>query len=120
VLREEGRIVCLSSQSGIAGNFRQSNYATTKAALIGYVAARAPQLAQRGITINAVAPGFIETRMTEAIPFMSREAGRRLTSLRQGGLPRDVAEAICFLASPGAYGVTGETLRVCGQSWLGA
>ncbi len=120
MLRDEGRVVCLSSQSGIAGNFGQSNYATSKAALIGYVAARAPQLAARGITINAVAPGFIETRMTEAIPFMSRELGRRLSSLRQGGLPRDVAEAICFLASPGAYGITGETLRVCGQSWLGA
>jgi len=120
VLRDEGRVVCLSSQSGIAGNFGQSNYATSKAALIGYVAARAPQLAPRGITINAVAPGFIETRMTEAIPFMSRELGRRLSSLRQGGLPRDVAEAICFLVSPGACGVTGETLRVCGQSWLGA
>jgi 3-oxoacyl-[acyl-carrier protein] reductase len=119
-LRDEGRIVCLSSQSGIAGNFGQSNYATSKAALIGYVAARAPALAPRGITINAIAPGFIETRMTEAIPFMSRELGRRLSSLRQGGLPRDVAEAICFLVSPGACGITGETLRVCGQSWLGA
>jgi 3-oxoacyl-[acyl-carrier protein] reductase len=119
-LRDEGRVVCLSSQSGIAGNFGQSNYATSKAALIGYVAARAPQLAPRGITINAVAPGFIETRMTEAIPFMSRELGRRLSSLRQGGLPRDVAEAVCFLVSPGACGITGETLRVCGQSWLGA
>jgi 3-oxoacyl-[acyl-carrier protein] reductase len=119
-VRDDGRIVCLSSLSGIAGNYGQANYATTKAALIGWVAALAPQLAARGICINAVAPGFIETRMTEAIPFGIREMGRRLCSLRQGGLPSDVAEAITFLSSPGACGVTGQTLRVCGQGWLGA
>jgi 3-oxoacyl-[acyl-carrier protein] reductase len=119
-MRDDGRIVCLSSLSGIAGNYGQANYATTKAALIGWVAARAPRLAARGICINAIAPGFIETRMTEAIPFAIREMARRLCSLRQGGLPRDVAEAISFLASPGACGVTGQTLRVCGQGWLGA
>lgn len=120
VLRDHGRIVCLSSISGIAGNFGQTNYAATKAALIGYVAALAPQLAPRGIGINAVAPGFIETPMTDAMPFATREAGRRLNSLKQGGRPRDVAELITFLCTPGAYGISGETIRVCGQGLIGA
>ncbi len=120
LLRDEGREICLSSISGIAGNYGQSNYALTKAALIGYVAARAPLLAERGITINAVAPGFIETPMTQKIPVLMREAGRRLNSLSQGGLPEDVAEAVGFFLSPAAYGLTGQTLRVCGQALIGA
>ncbi|MBK6907854.1 MAG: 3-oxoacyl-ACP reductase [Rhodocyclaceae bacterium] len=120
LIRDEGREICLSSISGVAGNYGQSNYAATKAALIGYVAARAPQLAARGITVNAIAPGFIETPMTAKIPMMMREVGRRLNSLSQGGQPEDVAEAICFLACPDAVGVTGQTLRVCGQSVVGA
>jgi 3-oxoacyl-[acyl-carrier protein] reductase len=120
LLRDGGRVVCLSSIAGIAGNYGQTNYALSKAALIGYTAARAPVLAERGITINAVAPGFIETPMTRKMPLLTREVARRLNSLAQGGLPEDVAEAVCFLASPDAYGVTGQTLRVCGQSLLGA
>ena len=114
------REVCLSSISGIAGNAGQTNYSATKAALIGYVGARAATLDQRGGTINAVAPGFIETAMTRRMPLMVREAGRRLNSLKQGGTPADVAEAIAFLASPGAHPLTGQVLRVCGQSLLGA
>lgn len=120
VLREGGRIVCLSSISGIAGNFGQTNYATTKAALIGYVAAQAPRLAPLGIGINAVAPGFIETPMTAEMPFVPREIGRRLNALKQSGLPRDAAELITFLSSPGASGITGNTIRVCGQGLIGA
>ena len=120
LLRDEGREVCLSSISGVAGNYGQSNYALTKAALIGYVAARAQRLAARGITVNAVAPGFIETPMTQKIPVVTRELGRRLNSLAQGGQPEDVAEAVCFLTSPDALGVTGQTLRVCGQALIGA
>ena len=120
VLREGGRMVCLSSVMGIAGNFGQTNYATTKAGLIGYVQALAPSLAGRGITVNAVAPGFIETRMTASIPLITRQVGRRLSNLDQGGLPEDVAEAIAFLASPGAVGVTGQVLRICGGSLIGA
>lgn len=119
-IRSAGRLVCLSSISGVAGNFGQSNYATTKAALIGYVTALAPIVAKQGITVNAVAPGFIETPMTQKIPFMQREMGRRTNSLAQGGQPRDVAELICFLASPGAAGITGNTIRVCGQALIGA
>jgi len=120
VMRDGGRIVCLSSVSGVAGNFGQTNYAASKAALIGYVAAQAPRLAARGICINAVAPGFIETAMTDAMPFMTREVGRRLNSLKQGGQPRDVAELITFLATPGACGISGDTIRVCGQGFIGA
>lgn len=120
ILQDNGRIVCLSSISGIAGNFGQSNYALSKAALIGYVEQLAGQLNARGITINAVAPGFIETPMTAQIPFMTREFGRRLNSLKQGGQPRDVAELICMLSSPGAFGISGNTVRVCGQALLGA
>jgi 3-oxoacyl-[acyl-carrier protein] reductase len=120
VLREGGRIVCLSSISGIAGNFGQTNYATTKAALIGYVAAQAPRLAPLGISINAVAPGFIETPMTAEMPFVPREIGRRLNAVKQSGLPPDAAELITFLSSPGASGITGNTIRVCGQGMIGA
>ena len=119
-LADGGRVVCVSSISGIAGNAGQTNYATSKAGVIGIVQACAPALAPRGITINAVAPGFIETQMTEAMPFALREAGRRLSSLRQGGLPIDVAETVAWLASPGSAAVTGNTVRVCGQSLLGA
>lgn len=120
ILRDDGRIVCLSSISGVAGNVGQSNYAATKAALIGYVAAQAPRLASRGICINAVAPGFIETPMTDAMPFLPREVGKRLNSLKQAGRPRDVAELITFLSTPGASGLSGETIRVCGQGLIGA
>ena len=115
-----GRIVCVSSISGIAGNAGQANYSTSKAGVIGLVESSAPALARRGITINAVAPGFIETQMTAAIPLGLREAGRRLSSLRQGGLPIDVAETIAWLASPGSAGITGSVVRVCGQSLIGA
>lgn len=119
-LRDGGRIICLSSVAGIAGNVGQTNYAAAKAGLIGLVQHLAGELAGRGITVNAVAPGFIETRMTAAIPFMVRETARRLSALGQGGQPEDVAEAITFLATPGAVGITGGVLRVCGGALIGA
>jgi 3-oxoacyl-[acyl-carrier protein] reductase len=119
-LAENGRVVGLSSMAGIAGNRGQTNYAATKAGMIGLTDALAPKLGEKGVTINAVAPGFIETKMTEAIPLATREVGRRLNSLYQGGKPVDVAEAIAYFASPASVAVTGNTIRVCGQAWLGA
>jgi 3-oxoacyl-[acyl-carrier protein] reductase len=117
---EGGRIIGLSSMAGIAGNRGQTNYATTKAGMIGITQALAPSLAEKGITINAVAPGFIETAMTDAIPLATREVGRRLNSLYQGGKPVDVAETIAYFASPASNAVTGNVIRVCGQAMLGA
>ncbi|MED5811390.1 3-oxoacyl-ACP reductase [Mycolicibacterium sp. 050232] len=120
VLGEGGRVVGLSSMAGIAGNRGQTNYAATKAGMIGLTEALAPVLASKNITINAVAPGFIETKMTDAIPLATREVGRRLNSLFQGGKPVDVAELIAYFASPASNAVTGNTIRVCGQAMLGA
>ena len=120
VVRDNGRVVCVSSISGIAGNAGQTNYSTSKAGVIGIVDAFAAELAKRGSTLNAVAPGFIETRMTAAMPIATREAGRRMNSLAQGGLPVDVAETIAWFANPASAGVTGNVVRVCGQSMIGA
>ncbi|MDK3257165.1 3-oxoacyl-ACP reductase [Blastococcus capsensis] len=120
VLEDDARIVCVSSQSGIAGNRGQTNYAASKAGVIGMVRAWAPRFAERGATINAVAPGFIVTEMTARMPVGTREIGSRINSLQQGGLPVDVAETIAWLSQPGSAGVNGQTVRVCGQSMLGA
>ena len=119
-LNKGGRVVSVSSMSGIAGNNGQTNYATSKAGVIGMVDSMAPVFAKAGATINAVAPGFIETQMTQAMPVPVREAGRRMSSLSQGGLPVDVAEAIAWFASPASSGLNGNTVRVCGQNLLGA
>jgi 3-oxoacyl-[acyl-carrier protein] reductase len=120
LIGDGGRIVGVASIAGIAGNRGQTNYATSKAGVIGLVQSCAPDLAGRGITINAVAPGFIETAMTARMPVLLREAGRRMNSMAQGGLPIDVAETIAWYASPGSGTVTGNVVRVCGQSLLGA
>lgn len=119
-LRDDGRIICLSSVAGIAGNVGQTNYSASKAGIVGWVQAQAGALAKRGISVNAIAPGFIETRLTAAIPVMIREVGRRLASLGQGGLPEDVGQAITFLATPASQGITGSVLRVCGGAFIGA
>ncbi|MFJ5956252.1 3-oxoacyl-ACP reductase [Paenarthrobacter sp. NPDC092416] len=118
--KDAPRIVSVASTSGIAGNRGQSNYAASKGGVIGMVRATAPLLAAFDGTINAVAPGFIETEMTARMPLAIREAARRLNSLKQGGQPQDVAEAIAFLASDAAGGISGQTLRVCGQQLVGA
>jgi 3-oxoacyl-[acyl-carrier protein] reductase len=118
-LNDGARVVCISSIGGIGGNAGQTNYASTKAGVIGYVDAMASTFAKRGGAINAVAPGFIETAMTAAMPFGPREVGRRLSSLSQGGQPQDIAEAVTFFASPAANAINGRTLRVCGQNFFG-
>lgn len=120
LLRDGGRIVCTSSVMGLSGNTGQSNYSASKAGIVGYVSALAGSLAERGICANAVAPGFIETRMTARVPVAVREVGRRLSNLSQGGQPEDVAEVVTFLASPGAAGITGSVVRVCGGMYMGA
>jgi 3-oxoacyl-[acyl-carrier protein] reductase len=118
-LTDAPRVVALASTSGIAGNRGQTNYAASKGGIIGWVRATAPLLAPFGGTANAVAPGFIETDMTARMPALTRQIARRLNSLAQGGQPVDVAEAVAFLASPGAGGILGRTLRVCGQNMVG-
>ncbi|HUS24356.1 MAG TPA: 3-oxoacyl-ACP reductase [Candidatus Binatia bacterium] len=118
-LKDGARMVCISSIGGIAGNPGQTNYGATKSGVIGYVRAMAPLMAQRGGAINAVAPGFIETAMTAQMPAVPRIMGRLLSSVMQGGLPVDIAEAVGFLASGYASGVNGQTLRVCGQHLSG-
>ena len=113
-------IIGVSSMAGIAGNRGQTNYATTKAGVVGFVDALAEKVAALGGSINAVAPGFIETDMTAAMPFGPREVGRRLNSLNQGGRPVDVAETVAFFSAPSSVAVNGNTVRVCGQNLLGA
>jgi 3-oxoacyl-[acyl-carrier protein] reductase len=119
VVNAGGRIVGVASIAGIAGNVGQTNYATSKAGVIGLVESLRDEL-DRGITVNAVAPGFIITQMTAAVPFATREVGQRLNALAQGGLPVDVAETIAWFASAGSGAVNGNVVRVCGQMMLGA
>lgn len=118
-IQQDGRVLLLSSMNGLAGQKGQANYASSKAALVGYCQFMATQ-EQRGITFNAIAPGFIETDMTAAMPVVPREVGRRLNSLHQAGLPEDVAQAVAFFARPDATGLNGSVLRVCGQCVIGA
>lgn len=120
LVKTNGRIVCVSSMSGIAGGAGQTNYSTSKAGVIGMVQSMAPEFAKHSVTINAVAPGFIETQMTAAMPLGPREVGRRMNSMQQGGQPVDVAETIAWYASPASTGLTGNVVRVCGQMLIGA
>ncbi|PVZ09795.1 MULTISPECIES: 3-oxoacyl-ACP reductase [unclassified Pseudomonas] len=119
-LRNDARVVLLGSVSAIGGNRGQANYAASKAGLVALAHALAPRLGERGIGISVVAPGFIETQMTDQMPFALREAGRRMNVLGQGGQPQDVAEAVAWLAQPVGGALSGQVLRVCGHSYLGA
>ncbi len=119
VINANGRIIGVASIAGIAGNLGQTSYAASKAGVIGFVDSLAGKL-KDGITINAVAPGFIITQMTAAVPFATREVGQRLNAMSQGGLPVDVAETIAWYASAASTAVNGNVVRVCGQMMLGA
>ena len=119
-LASNSRIVGIASTSGVAGNKGQTNYAASKAGVMGLTWAESAELSDRPTTANAVAPGFIETDMTASIPFINREIFRRTNSLNQGGQPVDVAETIAYLADPASGGVTGQVVRVCGQNLVGA
>jgi 3-oxoacyl-[acyl-carrier protein] reductase len=118
-INDNGRIIGVASIAGIAGNVGQTNYAASKAGVIGLVDSLKDEL-KHGVTVNAVAPGFIETKMTAAVPLATREVGRRLNAMSQGGLPVDVAETIAWYANPGSTAVNGNVVRVCGQMMLGA
>jgi len=114
----KGRIISISSVVGASGNAGQTNYAAAKAGLIGFTKSLAREVGARGITVNAVAPGFIDTDMTRALPDAQREALLTGIPLNRLGQPEEIAAAAAFLASPGAAYITGETLHVNGGMYM--
>ena len=115
MLRQRGgRIINLSSVSGILGNAGQANYSASKAGVVGLTKSAARELASRGITVNAVAPGFIETEMTAVLPEKVRESAVAQIPMGAFGTAEDVAEAVAFLASDSARYITGQTIHVDG------
>jgi 3-oxoacyl-[acyl-carrier protein] reductase len=113
-----GRVICISSVVGQSGNAGQANYAASKAGLIGFAKAVALEVASRGITVNVVAPGLIETDMTRAITDSTREEWASKIPLRRLGTPGDIASAVCFLASDEASYITGQVLAVNGGMYM--
>jgi 3-oxoacyl-[acyl-carrier protein] reductase len=109
-----GRIVNISSVVGLTGNVGQANYAASKAGLIGFTRSAAKELAPRGITVNAVAPGFVETEMTASLPESARQAFMSRVAIPRAGQPADIASAVAFLASDEASYITGQVLAVDG------
>jgi 3-oxoacyl-[acyl-carrier protein] reductase len=114
IRQRSGRIVCISSVVGQSGNPGQANYAASKAGLIGFAKAVALEVASRGVTVNVVAPGMIETDMTRAMTDGAREEWASKIPLRRLGTPDDIAAAVCFLASDEAAYITGHVLAVNG------
>jgi len=118
VRQKAGRIINLASVVGVMGNPGQANYVASKAGMIGLTKTVAKELGSRGITVNAVAPGFIETDMTAVLPEKAREAMLSIIPLQRAGTPQDVAEAITFLASDNAAYITGQVIHVTGGMYM--
>ncbi|MBI3026826.1 3-oxoacyl-[acyl-carrier-protein] reductase [Candidatus Woesearchaeota archaeon] len=114
IMRDNGRIINISSIAGVLGNFGQTNYAASKAGVIGFTKSLARELGKRRITVNAVAPGFIDTSMTKAIPFIRRKIILAMIPIGRAGTPFDIAGLVAFLASDKAGYITGEVIRIDG------
>ena len=116
--QRKGRIINISSVVGAAGNAGQTNYAAAKAGLLGFTKSLAREVGARGITVNAVAPGFIDTDMTKALSDAHRDVLLKSIPLQRLGQPEEIAAAVVFLASPQAGYITGETLHVNGGMYM--
>jgi 3-oxoacyl-[acyl-carrier protein] reductase len=114
MIEEGGRIISISSVAGLCGNFGQCNYAASKAGIIGFTKSLAKELGKRKITVNAVAPGFIQTDITKDIPFFRKKIIQTLIPLKEMGKAEDVANVIVFLASDKARYITGEVINIGG------
>lgn len=114
LIPEGGRIISISSIVGLGGNFGQCNYAASKAGIVGFTKSLAKELGKYKITVNAIAPGFIKTKMTEKLPVMIIEQLLELIPMKEFGLPEDVAKLAVFLASDDSRYITGQVIRIDG------
>lgn len=114
----QGRIISLTSIVGLTGNAGQANYAAAKAGILGFTKSLAREIASRGVTVNALAPGFIDTDMTRGLTEDQRKALTAQVPMGRLGTPEDIAAAVLFLCSPGASYITGETLHVNGGMYM--